>query len=182
VCCSVLQCVAVCCSVLPCVAVCCSVLQCATVYCSVLQCAAVCCSMLQCLAVHVEAFFKIGPQKHRPNTARALCTGPSWWAAHKKKKKRRVKKRSFNVLSVHVEGSRKLIISSLFFSWKRETWKIQRHMTDIITCGGKQSIVYFLTCFSKTWFQPIADRVAQNLEIISNTLSTHQDSAHGIYD
>ena len=30
--------------------------------------------------------------------------------------------------------------------------------------------------------QPIADRVAQNLEIISRTFSTNQNSAHGIYD
>jgi len=30
--------------------------------------------------------------------------------------------------------------------------------------------------------QPIADRVAQNLEIISKTFSSHQNSAHGIYD
>ena len=30
--------------------------------------------------------------------------------------------------------------------------------------------------------QPIAHRVAQNLEIISQTISTNQDSAHGIYD
>jgi len=32
------------------------------------------------------------------------------------------------------------------------------------------------------WIQPIADRVAQNLEIISNFFSTNQNSAHGIYD
>ena len=30
--------------------------------------------------------------------------------------------------------------------------------------------------------QPIADRVALNLEIISQTSSTNQNSAHGIYD
>ena len=30
--------------------------------------------------------------------------------------------------------------------------------------------------------QPIADRVAQNFDIISETLSAHQNSAHGIYD
>ena len=30
--------------------------------------------------------------------------------------------------------------------------------------------------------QPIADRAAQNLEIISKTFSTNQNSAHGIYD
>jgi len=30
--------------------------------------------------------------------------------------------------------------------------------------------------------QPIADRVAQNLEIMSKTFSTNQNSAHGIYD
>ena len=30
--------------------------------------------------------------------------------------------------------------------------------------------------------QPIADRVAKNLEIISETFSTNQPSAHGIYD
>ena len=30
--------------------------------------------------------------------------------------------------------------------------------------------------------QPIADRMAQNLEIISKTFSTNQNSAHGIYD
>ena len=30
--------------------------------------------------------------------------------------------------------------------------------------------------------QPIADRVAQNLEIISQTFSTKQNFAHGIYD
>ena len=33
-----------------------------------------------------------------------------------------------------------------------------------------------------TTVQPTADRVAQNLEIISKTLSTYQNSAHGIYD
>jgi len=30
--------------------------------------------------------------------------------------------------------------------------------------------------------QPIADRVAQHLEIISQTFPTNQNSAHGIYD
>ena len=30
--------------------------------------------------------------------------------------------------------------------------------------------------------QPIADRVALNLEIIFKTFSTNQNSAHGIYD
>ena len=30
--------------------------------------------------------------------------------------------------------------------------------------------------------QPITDRVAQNLEIISKTFSTNQNSARGIYD
>jgi len=30
--------------------------------------------------------------------------------------------------------------------------------------------------------QPIADRVVQNLEIISDTFSTNQTSTHGIYD
>jgi len=30
--------------------------------------------------------------------------------------------------------------------------------------------------------QPIADMVAQNLEIISEKNSTNQNSAHGIYD
>ena len=30
--------------------------------------------------------------------------------------------------------------------------------------------------------QPIAERVAQNLEIVSKTFSTNQNSAHGIYD
>ena len=30
--------------------------------------------------------------------------------------------------------------------------------------------------------QPIADKVAQHLEIISMTFSTNQNSAHGIYD
>jgi len=32
------------------------------------------------------------------------------------------------------------------------------------------------------YVQPIADRVAQHLEIISKTFPTNQDSAHGIYD
>jgi len=32
------------------------------------------------------------------------------------------------------------------------------------------------------FIQPIAGRVAQNLEIISKKISTHQNSAHGIYD
>ena len=32
------------------------------------------------------------------------------------------------------------------------------------------------------YIQPIADRVAQNLEIISETFSTYQTSAHGTYD
>ena len=30
--------------------------------------------------------------------------------------------------------------------------------------------------------QPIADRVAQHLEITSKTFSTNQNSAHGIYE
>jgi len=30
--------------------------------------------------------------------------------------------------------------------------------------------------------QPIADRVAQNLEIVSETFSTEQNSANGIYN
>ena len=30
--------------------------------------------------------------------------------------------------------------------------------------------------------QPIADRVAKNVEIISKSFSTNQNSAHGIYD
>ena len=32
------------------------------------------------------------------------------------------------------------------------------------------------------YIQPIADRVAQNLEIISKTFPTNQNSAHGTYD
>jgi len=32
------------------------------------------------------------------------------------------------------------------------------------------------------YVRPIADRMAQNLEIISETFSTNQNSAHGIYD
>jgi len=32
------------------------------------------------------------------------------------------------------------------------------------------------------YVQPIADRVAQNLDIISDTYSTNQVPAHGIYD
>jgi len=32
------------------------------------------------------------------------------------------------------------------------------------------------------YVQPIADRVAKNLEIISETFSTDQNSAHGIFD
>ena len=35
---------------------------------------------------------------------------------------------------------------------------------------------------SEDELQPIADRVAQNLETISKTFSTNQNSAHGIYD
>jgi len=48
--------------------------------------------------------------------------------------------------------------------------------------------VYVYVCVSQqvTWLiiriQPIADRVAQHLEFISKTLSTNQNSAHGIYD
>jgi len=30
--------------------------------------------------------------------------------------------------------------------------------------------------------QPIADRVAQHLEIVSKTFPTHQNTAQGIYD
>ena len=30
--------------------------------------------------------------------------------------------------------------------------------------------------------QPIADRVAQHLEIVSKTFPTNQNSAHGMYD
>jgi len=37
-------------------------------------------------------------------------------------------------------------------------------------------------CCSDYMIQPIADRVAQNLEIISKTFSTNQNSTHGIYD
>jgi len=32
------------------------------------------------------------------------------------------------------------------------------------------------------YVQPIADRVAQNLEMIFKTFSTNQNSAHGIYE
>jgi len=33
-----------------------------------------------------------------------------------------------------------------------------------------------------SYIQPIADRVAQHLEFISQTFPTNQNSAHGIYD
>ena len=36
--------------------------------------------------------------------------------------------------------------------------------------------------FWEYYVQPIADRVAQNLEIISETFSTNQNSVHGMYD
>jgi len=42
------------------------------------------------------------------------------------------------------------------------------------------SAKYSLICREK--IQPIADKVAQNLEINSKTLSTYQNSAHGMYN
>jgi len=41
--------------------------------------------------------------------------------------------------------------------------------------------ITFLT-ESRSLVQPIADRVAQNLEIIFKTFLTNQNSAHGIYE
>jgi len=46
-------------------------------------------------------------------------------------------------------------------------------------CGYE--LVSKFVCVSVS-VQPIADRVARNLEIIFKTLSTYQNSAHGIYD
>jgi len=41
--------------------------------------------------------------------------------------------------------------------------------------------IYIYMCMY-IYVQPIADRVAQNLEIIGKTFPTKQNSAHGIYD
>jgi len=40
----------------------------------------------------------------------------------------------------------------------------------------------FCARICREYVQPIADRVAQNLEIISKTLATYQNSAHGMND
>ena len=40
----------------------------------------------------------------------------------------------------------------------------------------------FCARICREYVQPIAHRVAQNLEIISKTLATYQNSAHGMND
>ena len=64
--------------------------------------------------------------------------------------------------------------------------------TDYVDCNSR--CVYVAVCCSVgdakicarcapyNLLQPMADRVAQNLAITSRTLSTYQNSAHGIYD
>jgi len=60
-------------------------------------------------------------------------------------------------------------------------------------CWNFGSRNYLNSDFLRVWFhvfdirifymiQPIADRVAQDLEIISKTFLTNQNSAQGIYD
>jgi len=55
---------------------------------------------------------------------------------------------------------------------------IESHMEKVLLLflreAGSRQIIYHV--------QPIADRVALNLEIISKTYLTNQTSAHGIYD
>ena len=47
---------------------------------------------------------------------------------------------------------------------------------------SRNKSILCICIFVYTYIQPIADRVAQHLKIISKTFPTNQNSAHGIYD
>jgi len=61
---------------------------------------------------------------------------------------------------------------------------IYKYIIHIYTCIYMQSeSVCTRACVAVCMLlQPIADRMAQNLEVISETLSTYKNSVHGIYD
>ena len=51
---------------------------------------------------------------------------------------------------------------------------------SVLQCGVSPRVQSYIISLCR--LQPSADRLAQNFEIISKTLSTYQNSAHGIYD
>jgi len=53
----------------------------------------------------------------------------------------------------------------------------------VVNKGGMMCVEHmYIYIYIYIYIQPIADRVALNLEIIFETFSTTQNSAHGIYD
>jgi len=70
---------------------------------------------------------------------------------------------------------------SLSFSLARFLFLSRVHAcARSLSCSVYLSLALYI--YKAHFVQPITDRVAQNLEMISQTLSMYQNSAHGLYD
>jgi len=143
-CCSVMQCmqrVAVCCSVVQTIAVCCSVLQCIAVRCSESQCAAVCCSVMQGVAVCCSVLQCVA----------ACCS-------------------AFHVFSSGGTNWGHGNAPPVVFPRSAPTFENFSKFSSSYSaanCRFQKQISQTSALYKFYTVQPIADRVAQNLEIIS---------------
>jgi len=140
---------------LQCVAVCCSMLQIPRpqVCCSVLQYVAVCCSVLQCVAVCCSVL------QMSTEFEKSVSGGGGG--------KRKL--RGSKCVAVRCSALQCVAVCCSVLQCVAVCSKYQQRLrgTKVKRCS---------------MLQPIAGRVAQNLEIISKTLSTYQNSVNEIYD